>query len=408
MEINDPRIEAYFNFELSAEEAAAFLEEAKKSPALWREIQFRQWMIDGIQDEGKIELKEFISNRLAEEREESTGKFWYAAAAIAITVVVGFGIAWPYLNKTNENSLSEYAADSSYRKEASKSEESTAALQQNRSGYTVNADTTNSTIAMNSDEMQTPMDGNSEATDDRVYSIQEGPGEGAAATDIENPTNKWDNGDNQIENKRSVPAENDAIASYRKRSNYFGTDVPAAATILDKEIVQIASFQVVPIDPVREVTKTDNYKRADAINSVSVAKSKSKLPAALSNQQASNANTPASNAAADTVNYKIARENNNLNRSKNSAVVKDNFTVVLTRSDNGKPTATTQKDAKAVGNHYTIILNNFGDANALLYRLGNTYYLGVDTYYYQIDFTPGKVWTPQKVTNKAILEQLNP
>ena len=107
MEINDPRIESYFNYELNAEESKSFLEEAKKHPEIWREIQFRQWVIDGIQDEGKIELKEFISNRLAEEREESTGKFWYAAAAIAITLVVGFGIAWPYLNPSKLNSFEE-------------------------------------------------------------------------------------------------------------------------------------------------------------------------------------------------------------------------------------------------------------------------------------------------------------
>ncbi len=408
MEINDPRIEAYFNFELSAEEASAFLEEAKKSPALWREIQFRQWMIDGIQDEGKIELKEFISNRLAEEREESTGKFWYAAAAIAITLVVGFGIAWPYLNKTNENSLSEYAADSSSRIDAEKTQESMASSRSSKNGSLVNEDTTQTTIAMNSDDMLIPMDGNSAETDDRGYSTQEVPGEAAAATDIENNTYQWNHGDNQIENKRSAPAKNEEIATYRDRMGYTGTDVPAAAAILDKEIVQIASFQVVPIDPLRLKTKTEDNKRPDAIAAVSVAKSKSRLPAALSNQQASNSNIPASNTVADTVNYKIARENNNVNRSKNSAVVKENFTVVLTRSDNGKPSGTTQKNTSAQGIHYTIILNNFGDANALLYRLGNTYYLGIDTYYYPIDFTPGKVWTPQKVTSKAILEQLNP
>ena len=405
MEINDPRLEAYFNYELSAEEASAFLEEAKLHPEIWQEIQFKQWMIDGIQDEGRIELKEFIGNRLAEEREESTGKFWYAAAAIAITLVVGFGIAWPYLNQTNKNSESKYAADSTFHENNEKSMGSLADSKNEPRELSTPGDTINSGIAMNYSYDET-LGPNELESDREEYSDKDGSAELSAAPDavVETRTYKWE--DIAAEKKQSAPLENNSMSINRSRNGYLGADIPSAAATMDKSIVQIASFQVVPIDPLRlKLNQNENDDRlAGAIAPITMAKSKSKTPSALSNQQAANnGKLLAPSSAADTL-----RENTISDKSRNSNFVKEDFSIVLTRSDNGKPSGITQKVVTPQGNQYSIILNNFGDANAVLYRLNTTYYLGIDTHYYQIDLTPGKVWTPQKVTNKAILEQLNP
>jgi hypothetical protein len=406
MEINDPRIEAYFNDELSTKEAAAFLEEAKKFPAVWKEIQFRQWVINGIQDEGKIELKEFISNRLAEEREDSTGKFWYAAAAIAITVVVGFGIAWPYIN--SPETRNEYAADSSYNSPNQPSEEPSTAFKNSNPGF---SDTFNPTVAMNSNGVIEEIQQVDENVDDVV--AMEGNSENSSPPDaVAQSYSRVDYDDN----KRNAPVENDISSQSLSRSKGKSElNTPLTTENIEKEVVQIASFQVIPIDPMRSKNAAipSTKKSVNSIDAISIrskAKATSKVPAATSNQQVQNNNAPRGTSiiTADTTNNSVLAETNNANNLRKFATSKDNFTIVLTRSDGNKPMGITKKEVTPQGTQYSIILNNFGDANALLYKLGNAYYLGINDLYYQIDMMPGRPWIPQKVTNKTILEQLNP
>lgn len=375
MEINDPRIEAYFNFELSPEETSAFLEEAKQHPQIWKEIQFKQWIIDGIQDEGRIELKEFIGNRLAEEREESTGKFWYAAAAIAITLVVGFGIAWPYLNKTNLSSENRIV-----------SLDSTTSIVSEEPQQTTphgNPTITDSTQAL---AQQIPVI--VENADDKLLAMDE------ANPDAEGFVDKQalDVGDfnsplQSAEGKSSRSVER-ATALPPKESGAMG------AAKFNEELVTITSFWVKPIQL--------NYKTKELLadNIENNKNRKSKLPAHMNNQPTSAMQVeavPLSNSA-DTINRSVAK-----------AVRVDNkFKIVLTRSSSGVPQGLTSSSITPEGTNYTLLLNNFGDANALVYRLGTAYYLGIDNLFYSISLNSQSPWTPKQVTDKSILQQLNP
>jgi hypothetical protein len=108
----------------------------------------------------------------------------------------------------------------------------------------------------------------------------------------------------------------------------------------------------------------------------------------------------------DTV---VSEKSGESNRTiaRKSAIAEEKFTLVLSRSSSGKPSGFTNKTSIGTVTQYTLILNNFGDLNALLYRLGNSYYLGAGNQYYQVNMQAGSTWQPKQVTDKSILQQLN-
>lgn len=98
MNLNDLRIEAYLNQKMSEADAQAFEREAKANPEVWNHIQFQQFMIQGIREEGAAELKDFIANRITEEVEDdfTSRNIWWSVAATLIILAVGLGVTYKY------------------------------------------------------------------------------------------------------------------------------------------------------------------------------------------------------------------------------------------------------------------------------------------------------------------------
>jgi hypothetical protein len=98
MKLNDPRIEAYLNQEISEADAQAFEQEAQAIPEVWDHIQFQQFMIQGIREEGAAELKDFIANRITEEVEDdfTSRNIWWSVAATLIILAVGLGVTYKF------------------------------------------------------------------------------------------------------------------------------------------------------------------------------------------------------------------------------------------------------------------------------------------------------------------------
>lgn len=104
MKLNDPRIEAYLNQEMSEADAQAFEQEAQAIPEVWEHIQFQQFMIQGIREEGAAELKDFIANRITEEVEDdfTSRNIWWSVAATLIILAVGLGVTYKFQWLDNE------------------------------------------------------------------------------------------------------------------------------------------------------------------------------------------------------------------------------------------------------------------------------------------------------------------
>lgn len=104
MNLNDPRIEAYLNQEMSEVDAEKFEREAQVNPKVWDHIQFQQFMIQGIREEGAAELKDFIANRMTEEVEDdfTSRNIWWSVAATLIILAVGLGVTYKFQWLDNE------------------------------------------------------------------------------------------------------------------------------------------------------------------------------------------------------------------------------------------------------------------------------------------------------------------
>jgi hypothetical protein len=98
MNLNDPRIESYLNQQMSEVDAQNFEREAKENPEVWDHIQFQQFMIQGIREEGAAELKDFIANRITEEVEDdfTSRNIWWSVAATLIILAVGLGVTYKF------------------------------------------------------------------------------------------------------------------------------------------------------------------------------------------------------------------------------------------------------------------------------------------------------------------------
>lgn len=98
MNLNDPRIESYLNQEMSEVDAQNFEREAKENPEVWDHIQFQQFIIQGIREEGAAELKDFIANRITEEVEDdfTSRNIWWSVAATLIILAVGLGVTYKF------------------------------------------------------------------------------------------------------------------------------------------------------------------------------------------------------------------------------------------------------------------------------------------------------------------------
>jgi hypothetical protein len=136
MNLNDPRIESYLNQEMSEVDAQNFEREAKENPEVWDHIQFQQFMIQGIREEGAAELKDFIANRITEEVEDefTSRNIWWSVAATLIILAVGLGVTYKFqwldgdaktvVAKTDVNQGSEKSALQKLEPQLSESDES--------------------------------------------------------------------------------------------------------------------------------------------------------------------------------------------------------------------------------------------------------------------------------------------
>ncbi len=97
----DERIIRYYDQEMSAAEVEQFMQEIAQNPALKEEFDFYGKLIEGIREEGAIELKEYIKEHLQSDSLSSQSNLWmYAAASVTFLLFSYFAI-YSYLETGN-------------------------------------------------------------------------------------------------------------------------------------------------------------------------------------------------------------------------------------------------------------------------------------------------------------------
>ena len=366
MKRNDPRIEQYFNFELTPEEEAAFLEEAKENPEVWEHIQFMEWMVGGIQEEGKDELRTFIANRIAEEKEESSGKFWYAAAAVVVTLVVSTIIAWPYLqpSKMSEMAITandQVAPDSTI----AMNEEDNAETKKSEDSYS-KAD---SAVALYAEPQMSSTDEMVASNNDVEYRDESAPADDNIAAE----SNLNAVPENDDKNAKPLPAQLSRVENEKR----IGDVVTSQKS---KSVAKAPSFAS---GLVNSKLKLDGQ----TITSYQVAVIEKHGTSTFLN-------------AADSINY-----SNDPYRNHYPLKIQ----VILLRGVKAVP-KNNRPSYQIIWNALTqqtdLYLQDFGDQSCLVYRLDSrNLYLEIQGVYYALNLKEG-IQEPKKITDPAIIKAL--
>lgn len=104
----DPRIERYFDFELSDTEREDFLRELELNAELKTQFDLYSLIIEGIRSEGREELKEYIKSRIEEQSTTTQTNLWFYAAASVTVLLLGYFAIYKYVETGSFKESAEY------------------------------------------------------------------------------------------------------------------------------------------------------------------------------------------------------------------------------------------------------------------------------------------------------------
>lgn len=104
---NEERIWAYYDGMMSVEEKQKFLKEMESNEALKQEWELYGKVIDGIQSEGKKELRDYIKSRVQRDENISKSKLWFYAAATVTVLVLGYFVVYSLVTTNSIQEASE-------------------------------------------------------------------------------------------------------------------------------------------------------------------------------------------------------------------------------------------------------------------------------------------------------------
>ena len=104
----DPRIERYFDFELSEIEREEFLRELELNSELKTQFDLYSLVIEGIRSEGREELKEYIKSRVDEQSTTTQTNLWFYAAASVTVLLLGYFAIYKYVETGSFKESADY------------------------------------------------------------------------------------------------------------------------------------------------------------------------------------------------------------------------------------------------------------------------------------------------------------
>ena len=362
MNINDPRIEQYLDNELTDKELKSFLKELDQYPEVKEYVQFKSFVIEGIQSEGKEELKEYIRTRVQDESSDSQTNLWLYSVATVTLMLVSYFFINQYIRT---GSFKEATEVMSFKREPVPPQKSKYQLP--NIGYTTPVITSaDSTIV--ADDV---IDGNSDST------------QSGLATGY--PNYKWSFGDNGSSDKGAATSDDAPPAavspSEAKPFNSAKTHFVNSVTLVP--INQIASVSV-------NLTSTESPQKTKAFSK----KLKNKMSADLETEKigkAEETHTSDSLVLAD------------VRTDKNAAIT--NYSKVIVQMFEGS----VDPEIKTEPNGTTLVvsISNISAMNPLVYVLNNKYYLEIGPkLIYELPKTKTTIQNPKPITDKAIIKAI--
>ena len=366
MKLNDPRIEAYLNQEMSEADAQAFEREAKANPEVWNHIQFQQFMIQGIREEGAAELKDFIANRITEDVEDdfTSRNIWWSVAATLIILAVGLGVTYKYQwldgdEKTvvAKNDVTPSAEKSALQKLEPQLSESKSAAGNN---------------AFGADTFRMPeIIADNEETSDAM---------------VEAPMN---------EDVYASPLKDD------KRSD-MGRQMDGLDNNKEIRSVNVAPFVVSAI----ELNSNPRSKVSAAEGKAEISKPNAKRKTETSNNSDSIVSYAGKSRVAPIGNADGITSNSNNSPALKKAIPETPKQFLITLSEQTAFTKPQVFMGGQANGKINLTLWNAGTSDILVFHLGDEYYLQLGNDFYYLPLTPGSTANLKPVADRAILEKL--
>ncbi|MBL7811650.1 MAG: hypothetical protein JNL57_05460 [Bacteroidetes bacterium] len=172
MDVFDPEndlIDKYLRGELHGRELDAFLRNLDHDPLLKRDVEFRRLLVNGINDFGKVQLKNYLRQHTRQKQAMRIGfKTWYYAAAAVALVLVGSVLV---IRNAQRHSSQALATDS-------------AALAKTDGSVNAEVKEKNQTVEINGKTTNTPVAGVDKSADDKKADNAQNEGAVVIASNI--------------------------------------------------------------------------------------------------------------------------------------------------------------------------------------------------------------------------------
>ncbi len=353
MNIEDPRIQLYIDNEMSEFEKIEFEREMVSFPEIQEYINFKKFIIEGIQSEGDEELKEYIRTRVQDEGSENQTNLWLYAVATVTVVLVSYFFIIQYIKTGSIQEASKVLVLNGPTYQKGK-------LKENKYDY-----------APNSAQFDTSVIGI-----DSTNAL--------ALNDI--PINEDEMSDISIQESESAGSE--PPKAYQQVFGNSRKDLN-----LDKEEIIVHQSNLVPIK-----LAMSNANEEDVTSDKSIAMPKM-IRSAVEGKSKKEGSRDKSIAMQDTVTIST----NKLSDIKKSTIQTRKFSLYFIQNTTEKPSIeVVYKDGIAI-----LKLLNLDSENPLVYLINNKYYLelGAKTIYL-IPQNSTNIISPKPITDKALIKAI--
>jgi hypothetical protein len=347
----DPRIERYFDFELSDNEREEFLRELELNSELKAQFDLYSLIIEGIRSEGREELKEYIKSRVDEQSTTTQTNLWFYAAASVTVLLLGYFAIYKYVETGSLKESAEYIT--------LKDEKS------DRVKFWKNKKLGKSILpSILFGDKSDSTDAEKHWTDSLLAVYSEPTVESQKEVDADGTDIETVNPDNEI------AADDQAQGSYEMNSRMSVSEGESAAPVMAKPgIARDKSKKNLASDTVELTRRTISTSRVVAIH----------LPGLSENLSSPEKSIPSSSQK-----YNPAK-----------------FTIIQQEARNEKPAIECQ------GNN--IFLINMGSESPLMYEIDGKFYLELGTKnIISIKLNVTRVEKPKPITDKKIIDKIQP
>lgn len=362
----DPRIERYFDFELSDSEREEFLRELELNSELKTQFDLYSLIIEGIRSEGREELKEYIKSRVDEQSTTTQTNLWFYAAASVTVLLLGYFAIYKYVETGSFKESAEYITLKDEKSDRVKF------WKNKKIGKSILPE-----ILFGDNNDSTKTENNWTDSLLAVYTEPTSTDEAQVEDDVYATTTELPDKDVEILEE----------GAYEKNSRMSISEGESAAPVMAKTSIVRDKSKKISTDTIEPLRRTISTSRVVAIHLPGLAETKARLDEGVAPPTPPSPSTPSTPSTSSKP-----------NSAKSSPA---RFTIIQQEARNEKPAIECQ------GNN--IFLINMGSESPLMYEIDGNYYLELGPKnIISIKLNVARLEKPKPITDKKIIDKIQP